>query len=170
VSHLQAPHTADAATASAPDSLSVGIVGDVAFENVNFAYPSREHIDVLSNFSLHVPAQTTTAIVGSSGGGKSSALAILSRFYQPYGGRVTIDGRDISSYNVRDLRRHMTLVQQEPVLFGLSIRDNVCYGCHEYMSDAAVQEACKQANAHEFIAGENPPHPAQSLDALEAEC
>ena len=127
------------------------IVGNVSFEAVNFAYPSRPDVNVLSKFTLHVPCKTTAAIVGASGGGKSSALAVLSRFYQHSGGKVLIDGQDVASFDIRFLRKHMTLVQQEPVLFGISIRDNVCYGAHEPISNEQVQEACKQANAHTFI-------------------
>jgi len=112
-------------------------------------------VDVLNGFTLKVPAQTTTAIVGASGGGKSSALAVLARFYQCQGGKVLIDGKDIGSYGVKYLRRHMTLVQQEPVLFGVTVRENVSYGCGFAVSDGAVEEACKQANAHTFIAGQH---------------
>ena len=125
------------------------MAGDVTFDEVDFAYPSRPEINVLSKFTLHVPCKTTAAIVGASGGGKSSALAVLSRFYQHSGGRVLIDGLDVASYGVAFLRRHMTLVQQEPVLFGISVRDNVCYGCQAPVSDEQVHthtyaHTCKQ--------------------------
>jgi ATP-binding cassette subfamily B (MDR/TAP) protein 1 len=110
---------------------------------------------VLKLFCLNVPPQTTTAIVGSSGAGKSSALALLTHFYQAKSGRVLIDGRDVGSYGANFLRRHVALVQQEPVLFGIPLRDNVTYGCHREVKDEEVIEACKQANAHQFIASDN---------------
>eukprot|EP00802_Teleaulax_amphioxeia_P015385 Tamp_15475.p1 GENE.Tamp_15475~~Tamp_15475.p1 ORF type:complete len:410 (+),score=40.01 Tamp_15475:14-1243(+) len=129
------------------------LVGHVTFEAVCFAYPSRPDVNVLNSFSLNVPPETTAAIVGSSGGGKSSALALLSHFYQAHAGKVLIDGRDVGAYDNKTLRRHVTLVQQEPVLFGIPLRDNVTYGCHRDVSDDEVIEACKQANAHQFISG-----------------
>jgi len=130
-------------------------LGDVHFDQVEFAYPSRLDVKVLNSFTLHVPAQTSAAIVGSSGGGKSSALAVLARFYHPQGGKVLIDGHDVASYGVKFLRQHMTLVQQEPVLFGVTVKENVSYGCSFPVTDAQIIEACRQANAHDFIAGEN---------------
>ena len=74
-------------------------------------------------------------------------------FPQPDNGRILIDGNDVTTLPVAALRRHMTLVQQEPVLFGVSIRDNVCYGCPAGATDEQVEEACRQANAHGFISG-----------------
>lgn len=138
----------NSASATGPNAAEGGITGEVAFQNVNFAYPSRPEVNVLANFTLHVPCKTTAAIVGASGGGKSSALAVLSRFYQHSGGRVLIDGQDVASYDIKFLRRHMTLVQQEPVLFGISVRDNVCYGCQQPVADEQVCRAHARTRTH----------------------
>eukprot|EP00961_Rhodomonas_salina_P200636 2706657-Rhodomonas_salina.2 len=126
--------------------------GEVVFDDVNFAYASRLEKQVLTKFTLHVPAQSVAAIVGSSGSGKSTVLALLARFYQPKSGRIMIDNIQIQDLDIRWLRRHVALVQQEPLLFGMSIWDNVCYGRHDNPpSEEEVVHVCQQANAHEFI-------------------
>ena len=85
-----------------------------------------------------------------SGAGKSSVLALLLRFYDPQAGKVLIDGKDIQKYNLRWLRTHIGLVQQEPLLFNCSIRDNICYG-NNGASESEIVEVAKEANIHEFV-------------------
>jgi len=125
--------------------------GEVHFDAVDFAYPSRPDVLVLKNFTLSVPAESTAAIVGSSGSGKSTLLALLARFYTPSAGRILVDGLDVTSLDIVWLRHQMALVQQEPVLFGMSVRDNVCYGRSDTVPPEEVQAACHEANAHLFI-------------------
>merc|ERR1719397_1400482 len=125
--------------------------GDVSFEDVWFSYPTRPEVDVLQDFSLKVPANSTAALVGSSGCGKSTVVALLQRFYDVSKGCIRIDGEDIRDFNPDDLRSFMGFVQQEPILFGLTVRENVCYGVRRKVTDEELRLVCQQANAHEFI-------------------
>lgn len=93
-----------------------------------------------------------TALVGLSGGGKSTTIALLERFYNPSKGRILLDGYDIQTLNVRWLRSLMGFVQQEPVLFNLSIRDNIAYGDNtRTVSQAEIEQAARKANIHDLI-------------------
>jgi len=127
------------------------IQGIVTFEGVWFAYPTRPEIDVLQDFTLKVPANSTAALVGSSGCGKSTVVALIQRFYDVSKGCISIDGHDIRNFDPNDLRSFMGFVEQEPVLFGLTVRENVCYGVHRDVTDEELEDVCRQANAHEFI-------------------
>jgi ATP-binding cassette subfamily B (MDR/TAP) protein 1 len=91
-------------------------------------------------------------LVGPSGAGKSSVLALILRFYDPYRGRVLIDNKNIRDYNLKWLRKQIGLVQQEPILFNISIRDNISYGS-ESTSETEIIQAAMEANIHEFISG-----------------
>ncbi|KAG8381639.1 hypothetical protein BUALT_Bualt06G0142500 [Buddleja alternifolia] len=146
--------TLDRETEIEPDSPEQSpcksIKGDIEFRNVHFSYPSREEITVLDNFNLKIEAGSKVALVGPSGAGKSSVLALLLRFYDVKEGRVLIDGYDIRKYNLRQLRTRIGLVQQEPLLFSFSIRDNICYG-NEGASEAEIIQAAMDANIHELI-------------------
>lgn len=124
--------------------------GEVAFEHVNFAYPSRPGLPVLRDLSLSAPAGSRVALVGPSGAGKSTIVAMLQRFYEPDSGRVLIDGRPAGEYPLRALRGQMAIVPQEVLLFGGSILENIAYG-RPGASQAEVIAAAKKANAHEFI-------------------
>ncbi|OIT02079.1 PREDICTED: ABC transporter B family member 19-like [Nicotiana attenuata] len=126
------------------------IKGEIEFRNVLFCYPSRPKVIVLNNFSLQVEAGLKVALVGQSGAGKSSIVALLLRFYDINEGKVLIDGKDIRYYNLRKLRAQIGLVQQEPLLFSCSIRENICYGS-ERASEAEIVEVSRSANIHEFI-------------------
>jgi ATP-binding cassette subfamily B protein len=130
-----------------PDSF----VGEVKFEAVTFSYPSRPDIVILKNFSLLVPTNSTTALVGASGSGKSTAISLLQRFYDVQSGRVCVDGRDIRELDSDWLCANIGFVQQEPALFGMSIKDNLTYGLARGVSDKEIEDACIKAHAHQFI-------------------
>ena len=95
------------------------------------------------------------ALVGSSGTGKSTAVALLQRFYDIDSGSITIDNNNLSDLDLHWLRSHLGYVQQEPQLFGLSVRDNLLYGVEREVSQAEIETACRNANAHEFISSWN---------------
>eukprot|EP01018_Ginkgo_biloba_P022662 Gb_23626 [translate_table: standard] len=126
------------------------IEGNVEVKNVDFAYPSRPDIIIFRNFCLRIKAGSSVALVGQSGSGKSTIIGLIERFYDPLRGKVKIDGIDIKSYNLRCLRHHISLVGQEPTLFGGSIRDNILYG-KENATESEMIEAAKAANAHDFV-------------------
>lgn len=128
------------------------MMGAVAFNNVSFSYPSRPDLPVLRNFSLSIPPNTTAALVGSSGAGKSTVVALIQRFYDVTDGSVTIDGNDIRDLDVKWLRRRVGYVQQEPSVFGLSVRENITYGVDRMVSQEELEACCEKANAHDFIA------------------
>lgn len=123
---------------------------DIIFDNVDFAYPTRPDNPVFKQMSMVFEAGKQTALVGATGCGKSSVVSLLQRFYDPLNGRILIGGVDIRTVNVQSLRACIGLVSQEPVLFAASIADNIKFGKPD-ASDAEVMEACKRANAHDFI-------------------
>ncbi|XP_030529888.1 putative ABC transporter B family member 8 [Rhodamnia argentea] len=126
------------------------ISGEIVFDHVKFTYPSRPDSVVLRDFNLKVEAGKTVALVGASGSGKSTAVALLQRFYDPDGGVVRIDGVDIKTLQLKWIRQKMGLVSQEHALFGASIKENIMFG----KLDATMQEvttAAIAANAHDFI-------------------
>ncbi len=127
--------------------------GQIKFEKVKFAYPSRPDINVLDDYTLEIPPDSTTALVGSSGSGKSTVVALLQRFYDINGGTLTIDDVDIKDLDVKWLRQHIGYVQQEPQLFGVSVRENLLYGVpdNEIVSQETIEQACRDANCHDFI-------------------
>ncbi|RVW49394.1 ABC transporter B family member 20 [Vitis vinifera] len=106
------------------------VFGTIELKNVDFCYPTRPEVLVLSNFSLKVSGGQTVAVVGVSGSGKSTIISLIERFYDPVAGQVSLDGRDLKSYNLRWLRNHLGLVQQEPIIFSTTIRENIIYARH----------------------------------------
>ncbi|RHY66966.1 hypothetical protein DYB30_007552 [Aphanomyces astaci] len=124
--------------------------GELEFVQLKFAYPSRPHAFIYNGYSLKVPSGATVALVGASGCGKSTAIALLERFYDPLEGQVLLDGVDIRTLNLQWLRQHISLVGQEPVLFAGTIADNIASG-KAGSTLADVQDAAKKANAHDFI-------------------
>ncbi|CAL1376173.1 unnamed protein product [Linum trigynum] len=126
------------------------VEGKVELKNVCFSYPARPEVTIFKDFNLQVHSGKSVALVGQSGSGKSSVLALILRFYDPTSGRVMIDGKDIKKLKLRSLRRHIGLVQQEPALFATSIYENILYG-REGATEGEVIEAAKLANAHSFI-------------------
>jgi len=143
--------------------------GAVALRDVAFAYPSTREQPVLRGLTLSVPADSTAALVGPSGCGKSTVLSLLLRFYEASAGVVSIDGHDVTALDPAWLRSHLAFVQQEPVLFGVSVRDNVSYALAardarrgggggggggadaEGSLHERIEAACQKAHAHEFI-------------------
>ncbi|CAF2683075.1 unnamed protein product [Rotaria sp. Silwood2] len=126
------------------------INGDIEFDNVNFTYPFRKEISVLHNLSFIAHAGQTTALVGSSGCGKSTCISLLLRYYEPSLGRITIDDRPITDYNVKQLRQNIGVVSQEPILFSMSIYENIRFG-KVNATQAEIENAAREANAHNFI-------------------
>jgi len=124
--------------------------GRIEFRSVVFHYPTRPAQPVLRELSLVVEARTTAAFVGVSGSGKSTVIALLQRFYDPQQGAVLLDGLELPKLNLSWLRSQMALVQQEPVLFGGTIRENIAYG-REGATQQEVEQAARLANAHDFI-------------------
>ncbi|CAF4636850.1 unnamed protein product [Rotaria sp. Silwood1] len=129
---------------------SSNINGDVEFDNVDFIYPSRKEAPVLHNLSLVARVGRTTALVGSSGCGKSTCMSLFLRYYEPSSGRITIDGRPITDYNVKQLRENIGIVSQEPILFNMSIYENIRFG-KVNASREEIEQAAREANAHHFI-------------------
>jgi subfamily B ATP-binding cassette protein MsbA len=123
--------------------------GEVQFRDVSFEY-AIEKGAVLHHIDVSVPAGATVAIVGHSGAGKSTLVSLLPRFYDPTGGAVLIDGVDIREYRVADLRRQMSLVSQEVVLFNDSIRNNILFGLAD-VSEAQLLAAAGAAYVMEFV-------------------
>ncbi|CAF3666783.1 unnamed protein product [Adineta steineri] len=126
------------------------LIGNIHFDNVHFCYPSRPNVQVLNNISFDIKSGETVALVGSSGSGKSTCIQLLQRFYDPDSGLVLVDGKKVDEYNIRWLRQQIGVVSQEPVLFQMTIRENILFG-HESTDDEDVYSAAKLANAHEFI-------------------
>ncbi len=124
--------------------------GDVAFNNVEFSYPSRKEIQVLNGINITVKKGETIAIVGPSGSGKSTLIGLLLRFYDPEKGTLFIDGKDAKSYSLSELRNNMAMVPQDVILFGGSIRENIAYGKPQATFNE-IEEAARKANAIEFI-------------------
>ncbi|KAJ9540044.1 hypothetical protein OSB04_026550 [Centaurea solstitialis] len=131
------------------------VYGSIELKNVDFSYPTRPEILVLSNFSLKVTGGQTVAVVGVSGSGKSTIISLIERFYDPVAGQVMLDGRDLKQFNLRWLRNHLGVVQQEPIIFSTTIKENIIYARHN-ASEAEIKEAARIANAHHFIS--NLPH------------
>jgi ATP-binding cassette subfamily B protein len=125
--------------------------GEVAFENVTFAYPTRPDDDVLSGVSFRVRPGEVVAIVGPSGAGKSTLFQLIERFYDPSRGVVTLDGVDISKVDPGALRGELALVPQDAFIFGASVADNIAYG-RPGASRAEIVEAARRAAADLFVA------------------
>uniref|UniRef100_A0A8C4RW17 Transporter associated with antigen processing, subunit type a n=1 Tax=Erpetoichthys calabaricus TaxID=27687 RepID=A0A8C4RW17_ERPCA len=124
--------------------------GYVCFKNVSFSYPSRPAVPVLKDVSLELKPGKITALVGPSGGGKSTCVCLLERFYDPLIGEILLDGSPIQDYDFKYLHRKIAMVGQEPVLFASSIKENITYGLPD-CSVEQTQAAARKANAHEFI-------------------
>ncbi len=124
--------------------------GQIEFQDVHFAYPSRPEFPVLKGVSFSIFPNETVAVVGSSGAGKSTLVQMLMRFYETTSGSILIDGHDSKSYSLKGLRESIGLVSQEPVLVSESLFENIRYGKPE-ATISEVQSAAKKAFAHDFI-------------------
>lgn len=134
------------------DQEVIRIKGNVAFENVSFSYPTRSEIKVLKDVSFKANFGEKVALVGPSGTGKSTIASLLLRFYDISTGAIKIDGKEIKDYDLGQLRANMSIVPQDVILFGGSIRENIAYG----KPNATIEEiydAARQANAFNFIDG-----------------
>ncbi|XP_043694131.1 ABC transporter B family member 15-like [Telopea speciosissima] len=128
------------------------LTGHVELRDVDFSYPARPDVVIFRGFSINIRPGKSTALVGHSGSGKSTIIGLIDRFYDPLKGTVEIDGRNIRSYNLKALRKHIALVSQEPTLFAKTIRENILFGISDQtVGEAEIVEAAKAANAHDFI-------------------
>ncbi|XP_062153599.1 ABC transporter B family member 28 isoform X1 [Alnus glutinosa] len=126
--------------------------GDVHLEDVHFSYPLRPDVEILNGLNLTLKCGTVTALVGSSGAGKSTIVQLLARFYEPTRGRITVAGEDVRTFDKSEWARVVSIVNQEPVLFSVSVGENIAYGLpDDTVSKDDVIKAAKAANAHEFI-------------------
>lgn len=134
----------------APDAKPMtDVKGEIAFENVSFHYAESDQM-VLNHVNLRVSAGEYIALVGSSGAGKSTLCSLIPRFYDVVSGKVTVDGQDIRTLKLADLRNHIGIVQQDVYLFAGTILENIRYGKPDASREEVI-EAAKNANAHEFI-------------------
>lgn len=124
--------------------------GLVEFKDVTFAYPTRPETDILKGVSFMLRPGEVTALVGASGGGKSSCVSLLENFYLPQQGQVLLDGRPVQVLQHHYLHSKVALVGQEPVLFARTVEENITYGLKDVPKETVVQAATK-ANAHDFI-------------------
>lgn len=146
----EAHNTNTAQTQDAPPKAAAKImmVG-MKVENVSFRY-TPEGQDVLKDISIDLPKGKVVALVGNSGGGKSTIADLLPRFYDPTAGRITLDGKDLREYSLREVRQHFGIVSQEAILFNDTVYNNIVFGM-EGVTEADVHEAARIANAHDFI-------------------
>jgi ABC-type multidrug transport system fused ATPase/permease subunit len=133
------------------DATPLSLNGEVHFDGVGFAYPSRPEIEVLKGLSFTAKKGEHIALVGSSGGGKSTIAALIQRFYAPHTGHIYIDGKDINDYGLTPLRQQIAYVPQEVILFGGTIYENILYGKPNATFEE-VKAAAIKANAWDFIA------------------
>ena len=140
---MDEPCEEQAENAIRPDTIK----GEIVFDNVDFSYGEKA---VLHNFSMRVGAGKTVALVGPSGGGKTTVCHLIPRFYDICGGKITIDGNDLSQIDLRTLRKNVGIVQQDVFLFNGTIRENIAYG--DFGADEeSIKKAAKLANIHDYI-------------------
>ncbi|CAD5212695.1 unnamed protein product [Bursaphelenchus okinawaensis] len=134
------------------NGLKPELEGNINFKRCVFAYPNSKKKLILHDFNIDVSQGQSLALVGPSGCGKSTTILLLERFYDLISGEVLLDGIEITKINIRHLRRQIALVGQEPVLFNLSIKENILYGLNkEEFNEAMITAASQMANAHGFI-------------------
>ncbi len=137
-------------TKEADEPLEVlSLRGEIAFEDVHFAYGKEE--EALGGIDLRIPAGQTVAFVGETGAGKSTLVKLVARFYDPTGGRVTVDGTDLRALDLTSYRHRLGVVPQEAYLFQGTVRDAIAYGRPD-ATDAEVEAAARAVGAHEMIA------------------
>ena len=133
-------------------SVLSNLQGNIKLENVEFTYKSRPDTKVLKGINLDIKAGTVVAFVGASGGGKSTLVHLLLRFYDPTSGRITIEGVDLKKLSLKSVHQYMGLVAQDTCMFATTIEQNIAYGLHpdEYTKEDLYRVA-KLANCHDFI-------------------
>jgi len=129
---------------------AVDIQGNIEFENVQFAYPTRNDVPVLKGVDLSIRAGQKVALVGQSGAGKSTIMQLLLQFHKPEGGTIRLEGTNIQDFDLYSYRSHFAIVPQEVILFGGTIKENVLYGKPD-ASEAEITEALRKANAFDFV-------------------
>lgn len=134
-----------------PVPLLLPVRGEIVLEGVAFSFPSRPDAPALHGIDLTIRPGETVALVGPSGAGKTTVIQLIQRFWDPQSGRVTMDGTDLRQLARVDLRSHIALVPQDPVIFAASTADNIRLGRPD-ATDAQVQAAARAAHAHDFIA------------------
>ncbi|ODQ68081.1 P-loop containing nucleoside triphosphate hydrolase protein [Nadsonia fulvescens var. elongata DSM 6958] len=130
------------------------VQGNIEFRDVHFRYPTRPQVPVLKGLNLTIKKGQYVALVGSSGCGKSTTISLVEHFYKPLSGQVLLDDININELNVSSYRSHIALVQQEPVLYSGTIKDNILLGTSnddEVVSDEDLYAASRKANIHDFI-------------------
>ena len=141
------PEEEDAPEAILPERLA----GDIEFDGVSFSYKNDgDEKEVISDFSMRIPAGKTVALVGPSGGGKTTICHLIPRFYEIDGGKITVDGYDIRNLQRSALRKNIGIVQQDVYLFNGTIRENIAYGNFDAAEEEII-EAAKKANIHDYI-------------------
>ena len=135
----------------APDAVELEhVTGDIQYKDVSFQYTDKEQ--VLSHLNIQIPAGKTCALVGPSGGGKTTICSLLPRFYDVTGGSVLVDGHDVRQLKLTSLREAIGIVQQDVYIFAGTVRENIAYGKKD-ATQQEIEEAAKNANIHDFIMG-----------------
>jgi ABC transporter fused permease/ATP-binding protein len=132
------------------DHVEQKILGNLSFRHVEFAYPSRSELQVLSDVSFEAKAGERVAVVGPSGSGKSTTAALILQFYHPQSGEILFDGKPAHEYSLTDIRNQVAIVPQDVMLFGGTILENISYGRLNATKEEIIQ-AAQRANAHQFI-------------------
>ncbi|KAJ3365833.1 Multidrug resistance protein 1, partial [Allomyces arbusculus] len=127
------------------------VKGEIEFKDVHFAYPLRPHVPILQKFSLRIAPGTTVALVGQSGSGKSTCVGLFERYYVPASGTITLDGIPVEKLSIEWLRGQIGHIQQEPILFSGTIRENVALGSPVPVDDKQILDALRMANAYNFV-------------------
>jgi ABC-type multidrug transport system fused ATPase/permease subunit len=124
--------------------------GDVQYNNITFAYPTRKDLTILKGINIDIKAGQKIALVGQSGGGKSTIVQLLMKFYNPDTGNILVDGKNITQYDLTQFRKNIGIVPQEVILFGGTIRENIAYG-KPNATEQEINSAAQQSNSLEFI-------------------
>lgn len=135
---------------ASPHPINATVLGNLVFDQVTFAYPSRPDKPVLKNLSFEIVPGQTVAVVGPSGAGKSTLFQLLMRFYEPQQGNILLDGVNINQFDLLELRQQFALVAQDATLFSTSAAENIAYG-RPHADSALIEAAARAAHAHDFI-------------------